>query len=138
MKPTTRRCLAAWAEAAERIGLAHQFDLLTAGIGPAVDGTVVSPLAELLVPGDDRVVAAVDGIVWAGEERWAAYPSLRSALWPPMAGRHSAEARGAVLEGLAWDEAGLPERIGAAQDLIAGLEELIRKGVGEFGGEAPP
>ncbi|MGH7862822.1 MAG: hypothetical protein ACREOS_11370 [Candidatus Dormibacteraceae bacterium] len=83
----------------------------------------------LLVPGDDRIAAAVEGMVVAGEDRWAAYPMLRSVLWSPMSERHTPDVQAIVLNELAWGRQDMPIRMPAVRELIASLDNLIRAGV---------
>lgn len=116
-KPTTRRCLAVWVAAAHAIGVGGQVDLLDAAVGRRPSAAARTKLVALLTASDYRVAAAVEGMVQAGEERWAVYPILRSALWSPMAERHSEEVRQAVLHAVALDEAGLARRVGSAREL---------------------
>lgn len=93
-------------------------------------------LADVLAAADARVVGAVTGMIDAGEQRWAAYPILRSALWQPMADRHSADARSAVLQGMSWGAEGVRGRAAAARKLVGGLTELIKEGVAALPGRS--
>ncbi len=136
MKPTTLRCLAVWATAAKTLGVGRQVGLLDAAVGRHLDSSGRTTLVALLEAADYRVAGAVEGMVQAGEERWAVYPILRSTLWSPMAERHSEKVRRAVPEAVGWDEAGLAERIGSARELIAGLDDLIQRGVRELAGDS--
>lgn len=127
LKPTTRRCLVVWAQAAESLDAKHEVQLLESIIGPGMDSESRGKLAKQLMPGDDRISAAIEGMVKAGEERWIAFAMLRSALWLPAADRHAAQARSDVLGALAWDAKGIPRRLAAAAELLLDLEEVIRR-----------
>ena len=109
--------MAVWVAAADAIGVGRQVDLLDAAVGRRPSAAARTKLVALLTASDYRVAAAVEGMVQAGEERWAVYPILRSALWSPMAERHSEEVRQAVLQAVVLDEAGLARRVGSARVL---------------------
>ena len=123
-RPTTRRCLALWAETLRRQDRLEELSRLEEAAGAEVPAGVRADLVERLATADDRVGGAVRGMVLAGEARWVVFPLLRSALWASMSGRHTDDTPAAVLEAMDWGPGSLQQRVDAATLLVRRLADL--------------